>query len=383
MRTNRQSPDGRRTPPIPASDILSGALRAARSPRAWAIAGTAAALLVLAVTAGPYLRAFLDFGAGVLTLVSLSCTVIWGLVSTDTVFLGPRERLLTQGIHRGLGVAAIGFLILHVTTKIVEVRVTTAGAFLPLGVTGRDGLIALGVLAAYLMILAAATGAMRSVFAANRHPVRWRILHSTAYASWCMALIHGLQSGRSAKSWIIVAYGICLVGVAIGLIYRLRRTRGEALFPETRERSASFRKLGGERAASRGGSGGRRRAVPREETGPSLASAYSQPLPPLPNFPTAQQYTAVAPPVPDRTLGLDPAAATMQMPPVPAEPQAAYPQQQQVPYQQQPQQTGWDGTPAWGTPVQGGAQDVDPLGADRLQPIAWQQSTPGPYEGQR
>lgn len=52
-------------------------------------------------------------------------------MSTDTVFLGPRERLLTQGIHRGLGVAAIGFLILHVTTKIVEVRVTTAGAFLP------------------------------------------------------------------------------------------------------------------------------------------------------------------------------------------------------------------------------------------------------------
>lgn len=215
-------------------------------------------------------------------------------MSTDTVFLGPRERLLTQGIHRGLGVAAIGFLVLHVTTKVVEARVTTPGAFLPLGVTGRDGLISLGVLAAYLMILAAATGAMRSVFAANRHPVRWRILHSTAYASWCMALIHGLQSGRSAKTWIIVAYGICLVGVAIGLIYRLRRTRGEALFPETRERSASYRKLGGERAASRGGSG-RRRAVPREETGPSLASAYSEPLPPLPNFPTAQQYTAVPP----------------------------------------------------------------------------------------
>ncbi|MDX3095669.1 hypothetical protein PV417_14095 [Streptomyces sp. ME19-03-3] len=381
MRSHRQSPDGRRTPAIPASDILSGALRAARSPRAWAIAGTAAALLVLAVGAGPQLRAFLDFGAGVLTLVSLSCTVVWGLVSTGTVFLGPRERLLSQGIHRGLGVAAIGFLILHVTTKVVEVRVSTAGAFLPLAVTGRDGLIALGVLAAYLMILAAATGALRSVFAAKRHPVRWRVLHSAAYASWCMALVHGLQSGRSARTWIVVAYAICLVGVAIGLVHRLRRTRGEALFPETRERSASFRRLGGVRAASRDGSGGRRHAVPREKSGPGLAGAYSEPLPPLPGFPTVPRYTAVPPAVPDRVLGTDHAATTTPMPQVTTT-GTTYAQYPQVPYQQQSQQTGRDGTPAWGTSVPGGARDQDPLGADRLRPVAWQQTALGPHEGQ-
>ncbi|MEU6342804.1 cytochrome b/b6 domain-containing protein [Streptomyces sp. NPDC046977] len=380
MRTNRQSSDSRRNPPLPASATLSGALRTARSPRVWATAGTAAALLVLAFTAGPALRAFLDFGAGVLTLVSLSCTVIWGLVSTDTVFLGPRERLVTQGIHRGLGVAAIGFLILHVTTKVVEVRVTTAGAFLPLGVTGRDGLISLGVLAAYLMILAAATGAMRSIFAAKRHPVRWRILHGMAYASWCAALIHGLESGRAAKPWVIIAYMVCLVGVAIGLVVRLRKLRGESVFPETRERSASFRNL-----ARGGGSGSRRRAV-REEGGPALASAYTDPLPPLPGFPTTGQYAPTPPPAPGSLLGMDPAAATAQLPQVPADPQAPYsqqPQQFQQPYPQQPQPGAWDGTPPWGTEVPGGVQETDPLGAERLQPISWQQSTPGPYEGQR
>jgi len=65
--------------------------------------GIGVALVAVGATASGPLLAFLDFGVGVLSLVSLSAAVIWGLVSTDEFFLGPRQRLMTQGIHRALG----------------------------------------------------------------------------------------------------------------------------------------------------------------------------------------------------------------------------------------------------------------------------------------
>jgi DMSO/TMAO reductase YedYZ heme-binding membrane subunit len=350
-----------------------------------------AVLIVLALVAGTQLRFFLDFGAGVLSLVSLSCAVIWGLVcTTDHILLGPRERLITQGIHRALGVSAVGFLVLHVTTKVAEAHWPLVGAFLPLGVVGQDGLIALGVIAGYLMILSAATGAMRSIFAAKRHPVRWRLLHSTSYVSWCTALIHGLNAGRSAKPFFVWAYTLSLLGVGIALLIRLRKVRGEALFGNPRGTAAPTMD---DINASRGGS--RRRAARPRQAVPTggLEPAYTEPLPPM-------QLKQPQPPrqQPDYGYGYPPMAdpaSTGQLPPV------------QAP-QQQP--TAWDGTPAYGTPAYGTpaygtlaygtpvygtpippapvqptpepAQGTGP-GGTRLQPVAWQQSNPGPYEGRR
>ncbi|WP_307814028.1 hypothetical protein [Streptomyces sp. N35] len=168
-------------------------------------------------------RAALDFTTGVLSLVSLTCSIVWGLVASDSLFLSPKQRLLAQGVHRATAIAALGFLLLHGTVKLVLGHVSVIGALIPfgLGVTGTDGLIGFGALAGLLMIVTGVTGAMRSSFASPaRIAGRWRALHILAYPAWCSALVHGLYAGRQAAPWVVAMYCLCLAGVTGALALR-------------------------------------------------------------------------------------------------------------------------------------------------------------------
>ncbi|MFI9238532.1 hypothetical protein [Streptomyces sp. NPDC053079] len=174
------------------------------------------------------LHRFLDQTGGVLALVSLTATVVWGLIATDRLVLGPRSRLLAQAVHRATAVGALGFLFVHVGVKVTEAHASAGAALLPFssGVRGRDGLIALGSLAGHLMVLAAATGAGRSAFAGRGSAAhRWRALHGCAYAAWCAALLHGLNAGRAPARWVTLCYALCLAAVAGALLLRLALAR--------------------------------------------------------------------------------------------------------------------------------------------------------------
>ncbi len=205
---------------------------------------TVAALVfvpLFAVAGSDELRATLDFTTGVLSLVSLSAAVAWGLLATDRLFLSTRQRIVCQGIHRATAIASLGFLLLHGTVKVALGHVALIGALIPfsLGVTGAAGLIGFGSLAGLLMVVTAATGALRSAFAQPSPKAarlgqslgsprdtggiagRWRALHALAYPAWCAALIHGLYAGRAPATWVVVMYGLCLAGVAGALCLRL------------------------------------------------------------------------------------------------------------------------------------------------------------------
>ncbi|MEV0320449.1 ferric reductase-like transmembrane domain-containing protein [Streptomyces sp. NPDC050658] len=180
---------------------------------------TAALLLIplLVLASSDAFRAALDFTTGVLSLVSLTAAVVWGLVATDRLFLHSRQRLLAQAVHRATAVASIGFLLLHVTVKLALDHVSPVGALVPfgLGFSGSDGLIGLGSLAGLLMVATGVTGALRSAFASPAQIAsRWRALHMLAYPAWCSALIHGLYAGRAPKPWVTALYCLCLVAVA-------------------------------------------------------------------------------------------------------------------------------------------------------------------------
>ncbi|MEV2212551.1 cytochrome b/b6 domain-containing protein [Streptomyces sp. NPDC050997] len=192
---------------------------------AYGVASAVVLLLipVVVLVGGDRFRDFLNFGAGVLSLVSLSCSVIWGLVAQDRIFLHTRQRIIGQAVHRTTAVASIAFLLLHITTKIALDHTQLIAALIPfsLGVTGVEGLIGLGSLAGLLMIFVGITGALRSRFASPA-PVaaRWRAMHMLAYPAWCAALIHGLYAGRAAKPIFVILYGICVLGVTAALALR-------------------------------------------------------------------------------------------------------------------------------------------------------------------
>ncbi|WP_199806329.1 cytochrome b/b6 domain-containing protein [Streptomyces sp. MUSC 125] len=192
---------------------------------AYGVASVVVLLLipVVVLVGGSQFRAFLNFGAGVLSLVSLSCSVIWGLLAQDRIFLNTRQRIVGQAVHRTTAVASIAFLLLHIVTKIAVGHTQVIAAVIPFsgGFAGIGGLVGLGSLAGLLMIFVGVTGALRSNFATPA-PVaaRWRAMHMLAYPAWCAALIHGLYAGRAAKPIFVILYGLSLLGVMGALALR-------------------------------------------------------------------------------------------------------------------------------------------------------------------
>jgi hypothetical protein len=57
-------------------------------------------------------------------------------------------------------------------------------------------------------------------------PRPWRLIHWAAYASWPLAVIHGLGTGSDAQApWLIAVVTSCVVAVVFALVFRLRQGR--------------------------------------------------------------------------------------------------------------------------------------------------------------
>ncbi|MFD8735630.1 cytochrome b/b6 domain-containing protein [Streptomyces sp. NPDC059618] len=197
--------------------------RMGRSAYGAASAAVLVLIPVIVLAGGNAVQDFLNFGAGVLSLVSLTCSVIWGLVAQDRLLLDTRQRIVAQGVHRVTAVASIAFLLVHITVKLALDHTVLIAALIPfsLGVTGLGGLIGLGSLAGLLMIFVGITGALRNQFAAPAVvAARWRAMHMLAYPALCAALVHGLFAGRAAKPFFMISYELCLVGVMAALLLR-------------------------------------------------------------------------------------------------------------------------------------------------------------------
>lgn len=272
---------------------------------AYGVASAVALLLipVSVLVGGVRFREFLNFGAGVLSLVSLSCSVIWGLFAQDRIFLNTRQRIIGQAVHRTTAVASIAFLLLHITTKIALGHTEVIAAVIPfsLGLTGIAGLIGLGSLAGLLMIFVGVTGALRGTFATPA-PVaaRWRAMHMLAYPAWCAALIHGLYAGRAAKPVFVILYSLSLLGVMGALALRAaprpvkRRVadRLVALFDRPGRPASEEPETSRSRAAGPARPGPRRGREPR----PAPASPLYQPSAAEPAAGFAAAYRAVSVP---------------------------------------------------------------------------------------
>lgn len=163
---------------------------------------------------------FTEFFAGVVALVSLSLTVMLGLLATDRLVLLIRHRVLLQSAHRATGVLGVAGLVFHVITKISTGRAAPTDAVVPF-LGGRGLYVGLGTVAALLMVGVLWTGIVRVRFAGVGPRWMWRALHSMAYVSWPFALLHGLNAGRTAKTWVVLSYLACVLLVVVALLVRL------------------------------------------------------------------------------------------------------------------------------------------------------------------
>ncbi|MFV2018613.1 hypothetical protein [Micromonospora sp. LOL_023] len=214
-----------------------------------------------------YVYAFFltDFFGGVFTLVSLSITVMVGLLATDRIVLLPRHRVLLQSAHRTTGIMAIVFLVLHIVTQITTGAVSTVGAFIPFLGGSQAFYVGFGTLAAYLMFAILWTGLARARWADVGPPWMWRAMHSGAYVAWPIGILHGLASGRPPATWVILSYVVCIVLVVIALLVRLATGVGKKKPFVSQATGTSIKPVGKMAEDSRSGSGSSRRRGSRDD----------------------------------------------------------------------------------------------------------------------
>ncbi len=172
-------------------------------------------------TSGPSPLWYATRGAGVATLLLLTGSVVLG-VGTAARWEGRRTpRFVTAAMHRTLSLVSIVLLAIHIVTTVLDpyASITPRDAAIPFTASYRPMWLGLGVIATQVLVAVALSSALRS----RVGPRAWRVIHWSAYASWPLAVVHGLGTGSDAQApWMLGLTTACVVAVLLAVGRRVR-----------------------------------------------------------------------------------------------------------------------------------------------------------------
>lgn len=169
---------------------------------------------------------FATRGFGVVSLLLLTATVVLGVAGATRWRSTRWPRFVVAGLHRNLTLLALVFIALHVITTVVDgyAPISLLNAVLPFTSPYRPVWLGLGAVASDLLLALTITSLLRARIGYRR----WRALHWLAYASWPIALVHGLGTGTDARvAWFqVIAVGsvACVVGAVVWRVAASRAT---------------------------------------------------------------------------------------------------------------------------------------------------------------
>ena len=163
-------------------------------------------------------------GAGLAALVVLTLSTSLGAL-TSVKIRSSAARVVMQYTHRAAAAVGLGLIALHVGTIVADAKagVGVRGALVPFASAYRPNAVALGSIAAYLLVTLAALALARGRLAASaRGAAWWRRVHTLAYGAWALAMLHGLTAGTDAGlTWVRTLWAMCLVAVLTCVAVRL------------------------------------------------------------------------------------------------------------------------------------------------------------------
>jgi sulfoxide reductase heme-binding subunit YedZ len=171
-------------------------------------------------------------GAGAVSVVLLSAVVVLGLLARLRFESRTWPRFLSAAVHGDLALMTLVFLMLHIVTAVVD-PFTHLGlaALVPFGSYYKTFWLALGAIAFELLLAIVATSLFRRFIGARA----WRAIHWLAYASWPVAVLHGIGTGTDrAALWMIVIDVVCIVAVGVALVWRTLAAPPDPLADERR-----------------------------------------------------------------------------------------------------------------------------------------------------
>jgi hypothetical protein len=159
-------------------------------------------------------------GTGVVALLLLTATVALGVAGTARFEMPRWPRLLSAGLHRHLALLAVAFVVVHVVTTILDpfAPIGWTAAVIPFSASYRPFWLGLGTVAFDLLLAVVVTSLLRARIGYRT----WRTVHWLAYASWPVALWHGLGTGTDSRlGWMVALDGACVVAVGCAVAWRI------------------------------------------------------------------------------------------------------------------------------------------------------------------
>lgn len=172
---------------------------------------------------------------GIVALVLVSLSVIWGLLLRSKYLAGGPGPKALLDLHRFLGALSVIFTGVHLLGLHLDrfVTFTVVDLLVPFASSWRPAPVALGIVAFWLLLAVHATS-----LAMRRLPRRlWRLVHLTSYLLLPLGFLHGSLAGSDAgTAWYRLGAG-GLVGLVAWLTAwrawsvagRRRRTGGRAV----------------------------------------------------------------------------------------------------------------------------------------------------------
>jgi methionine sulfoxide reductase heme-binding subunit len=166
--------------------------------------------------AGPSVYWYLTRSTGAVALVLLTGSIALGVLDVRR-FSTPRwPRFVVDSLHRNVSLLAMVFLVLHILTSVLDsfAPISLVDAVIPFGGSYRPFWLGLGAISFDLLLAVTITSLLRK----RMGYASWKAIHWLTYASWPIALLHGLGTGSDVKSTWLLALSVACMAVVLGAV---------------------------------------------------------------------------------------------------------------------------------------------------------------------
>ena len=173
--------------------------------------------LSVGTTLSPSAYWYLARGTGAVALVLLTASVVIGIVGTVRVVTARWPRFAIDAVHRDVSLLVIVVLVIHIVTSVLDgfAPITLLDGVIPFISPYRPLWLGLGTLAFDLLVAIAVTSLVRRRLGYRA----WRTVHWLAYASWPVAVLHGLGTGSDVKQWWMLALTVICIVAVLGAVW--------------------------------------------------------------------------------------------------------------------------------------------------------------------
>ncbi len=176
----------------------------------------------LAATLSPSAYWYLARATGIVSLLLLTASVVLGVLGPLRFTVPDRwPRFAIDTLHRDVSLLVIVVLAIHIVTSVLDgfAPINLLDSVLPFFSAYRPLWMGLGAFSFDLLLALVATSLLRRRLGYRA----WRAVHWLAYASWPVAVLHGLGSGSDTKAWWNLALtAVCVVVVVAAVGARIR-----------------------------------------------------------------------------------------------------------------------------------------------------------------